>query len=75
MAVLMIIRMIAMTVGMMILTMETMLIERMIMVTVATLIVNPNARTVNKGRKPDDPDLEESLNDWCESLLAENISF
>jgi hypothetical protein len=35
----------------------------------------PNARTVNKGRQPDNPDLEEALNDWCESLLADNISF
>jgi hypothetical protein len=35
---------------------------------------NPNAQTVIKGRKPNDPDLEEALNDWCESLLAENIS-
>jgi Tc5 transposase DNA-binding domain len=36
---------------------------------------NPNVCTVNKGRQPDDPNLEEVLNDWCESLLAENISF
>jgi Tc5 transposase DNA-binding domain len=36
---------------------------------------NPSSQTVNKGRKPHDPDLEEALNDWCESLLAENISF
>jgi hypothetical protein len=36
---------------------------------------NRNARTVNIGGKADDPNLEEELNDWCETLLADNISF
>jgi hypothetical protein len=28
---------------------------------------NPNAQTVNKGRKADDLDLEEEMNDWCDA--------
>jgi hypothetical protein len=36
---------------------------------------NPNARTVNKGRKGDDGDLEEELNDLCETFFADIISF
>jgi hypothetical protein len=37
--------------------------------------INASAPTVNWGRTPDIQELEEEVNDWCETNLMENISF
>jgi hypothetical protein len=39
------------------------------------VLINPHARIVSSGPIPEYPDLERDLNEWCEGLLMEGISF
>jgi hypothetical protein len=39
------------------------------------ILINPNARTVHNGKPAIYPELEEQLNEWCESMFMENITF